>query len=217
MIPGVPSEGRTYIAESALFLLGFFLFAYVPHDNALNALLSTCGLMLAALVLVRNIRTVGDGLELFDLRGRSRYFCGCLAAGLLIGAVFAVTCRNFHRLQVIPSRLTPFALVAPLIGATEELLFRGYLQKRLRRFGAVIAIGLAALCHTGYKYIFFVSRDQIFEINYVSLIIWTYIVGLLFGTVKEYSQSVLPPLCGHALFDILVYGDRLAAPWWIWS
>ena len=35
--------------------------------------------------------------------------------------------------------------------------------------------------------------------------------------LKEYSKTTVVPIIAHVVFDIMVYGDRIVAPWWIWS
>jgi membrane protease YdiL (CAAX protease family) len=54
------------------------------------------------------------------------------------------------------------------------------------------------------------------DINVGFLALWTFGVGLLFGTVRHLSKSLLPSLTAHVLFDILVYAEFTTAPWWVW-
>jgi len=108
-------------------------------------------------------------------------------------------------------------MIAPIIGSTEELIFRGYLQKQLRQIGPVTSIVFASLFHSLYKLVFFFPRESPFEINFLSLVKCTFFVGILFGMIKEYAKNSLAPVCGHAVFNLVVYGDNSIIPWWIWT
>jgi hypothetical protein len=35
--------------------------------------------------------------------------------------------------------------------------------------------------------------------------------------LREFAGGVLPPVAAHVLFDLVVYGERVEAPWWVWS
>jgi membrane protease YdiL (CAAX protease family) len=106
---------------------------------------------------------------------------------------------------------------AASIGASEQLLFRGYVQGRLYRLGSVPAVVLAAAAHTAYKLSLFVFLPEGVAVDYVSLAFLNFLGGIAAGTLREWSGSVIPPLAGHVLFDIMVYGENSQAPWWIWS
>jgi len=54
------------------------------------------------------------------------------------------------------------------------------------------------------------------DINIEFLAFWTIIAGIIIGTIKNMAKSLLPSLITHALFDILVYAENIAAPWWVW-
>jgi hypothetical protein len=51
------------------------------------------------------------------------------------------------------------------------------------------------------------------------------LAGLLLGILyrQHLKLGILPSylvsfaIIGHAIFDIIVYGDNIIAPWWIWS
>jgi membrane protease YdiL (CAAX protease family) len=48
------------------------------------------------------------------------------------------------------------------------------------------------------------------------LVLYTFIAGMVFGTIKYLSESLIPAIIAHALFDILVYAEFVNAPWWVW-
>lgn len=104
-----------------------------------------------------------------------------------------------------------------MIGATEELIFRGYIQFRSREFGVIISILIAAITHTVYKYVLFSSLSAIEVVNLGFLIFWTMVVGLILGIMKELSGSCWVPIIFHVVFDILVYGDGAIETWWVFA
>jgi membrane protease YdiL (CAAX protease family) len=108
-------------------------------------------------------------------------------------------------------------LSKPAIAASEELLFRGYIQGRLRGLGPVPAVVLAAAAHGAYKVSLFLFLPEGVAVDLFSLGYNTFAAGLAAGAVREWSKSVVPPLAGHVLFDIVRYGERSVAPWWVWS
>lgn len=73
------------------------------------------------------------------------------------------------------------------------------------------------MAHTGYKVVLFWSLGAGLEIDYFGLIFWTILVGILIGIIREVSKSIVFAIISHVVFDIIVYGDKLTAPWWIWS
>ena len=107
--------------------------------------------------------------------------------------------------------------VAVLIGATEEVLYRGYIQGRVRRFGPFKAAVFAALCHSAYKGSLFVFHNQPVDINMFLLVACTFTVGLVLGVLRERAGSLLPAVAAHVVFDIVAYGAYAQAPWWVWS
>ncbi|MCK5693629.1 MAG: CPBP family intramembrane metalloprotease, partial [Bacteroidales bacterium] len=53
--------------------------------------------------------------------------------------------------------------------------------------------------------------------DFFYLIFWTFLGGLLIGTLRELSGSTIPPVIAHAVFDIILYGGLAIAPVWVWS
>ena len=137
--------------------------------------------------------------------------------GILIGIALALLYRWGYDLHMQPAGLGRFALIGALIGATEEVLFRGYIQGRLRGLGPLLALALAALCHTAYKSALFLFPPFPLQINFAFFGGSTFMGGLIFGAMREHTGSVIPPLAAHASFDIMVYGDYAGAPWWVWG
>jgi membrane protease YdiL (CAAX protease family) len=140
-------------------------------------------------------------------------FVGCALGG---GA--GIIDRGRLGLPLLPvSGLEVFAGMACFIGATEELVYRGWLQGRLRAFGWPVAVVAAAAAHAAYKSALFAWPPGHSEINCGVIAGLTFAGGLVFGLLREFSGSVAPPMVAHAAFDLLVYGALARAPWWVWS
>ena len=119
-------------------------------------------------------------------------------------------------MKIFPGSLTIFTATAALIGATEELVFRGFIQDYFKKVNVIFAVLFAAFSHSAYKCCLFLSPASETEINVSFLLLWTFIGGLIFGILKEVSKSVIPAVLAHVLFDILVYGECFKPPWWVW-
>jgi len=55
------------------------------------------------------------------------------------------------------------------------------------------------------------------DINLAFLFTATFLVGLILGSLREFSKNLLPPTALHIFFDLVVYGGYYHAPWWVWS
>jgi membrane protease YdiL (CAAX protease family) len=75
---------------------------------------------------------------------------------------------------------------------------------------------VSSLLHTVYKCALFVLPVSTNQVNISLLFIWTFLGGLIFGWLKEYSRSAVPPAIAHAIFDIIAYAGYTHAPWWVW-
>jgi membrane protease YdiL (CAAX protease family) len=104
-----------------------------------------------------------------------------------------------------------------MIGITEELLFRGFLQGKLSGINIYAAILLSAFGHTLYKYLVLRSFPVDIGIDFLSLVVFTFIAGLMCGALRALSKSIIPACVTHAVFDILVYGGLSTWPVWVWK
>jgi membrane protease YdiL (CAAX protease family) len=102
------------------------------------------------------------------------------------------------------------------IGSVEELIFRGYIQRKLRDVGIVVSIVGASAMHTFYKCFIFIVLPSIHQTDYLWLSIWTFCIGCLLGVLKEYSANTMVAVSWHASFDLVVYGDGMVDSWWVW-
>ena len=203
--------------KSLIFVFGLLLFAGFVHRTIPVFLISLVGLLISVVVIVRDVHSFRDFSHLFGFKGNSNTTIYYLPLGILIGLIFGFVYRKYLNLNIIPAQLTGFAFIAVTIGSTEEALFRGYFQTNIRKINVLLSIVLATTAHTVYKYLIFLPYIHQPDININFIVIWTFMGGLVFALLKEFSESTIFPVISHAFFDLLVYGDSFNTPWWIWS
>jgi membrane protease YdiL (CAAX protease family) len=159
----------------------------------------------------------GSPLELLGLDRFNKRIVLYGVAGIIVGAIPAFCGRYVYDLTDFPKPLTIIALVSPLIGITEELVFRGYIQGRLRILGWAGSVSIAAACHAVYKLLVLWSVNDLVEVDFIALTGLTFAFGIIVGLMRAGSRSVLPALLGHATFDVLMYGDFTSMPVWVWG
>jgi membrane protease YdiL (CAAX protease family) len=136
--------------------------------------------------------------------------------GIVSGMLVAMLYRWHLEIGLVPRSFQYFIIIAALIGAMEELVFRGFIQEHVKYLNGPFSILFSTLSHTGYKCCLFLSPMVANGINVFYLALWTFLFGLLFGTIKHFTNSILPSLIAHAIFDIWVYAEFINAPWWVW-
>ena len=206
----------SHIREVILAFTGILLFAGFIHQSFPLVLVAIGGL--AGTGAVIGFSGTHTGLSaLFGISRLNRRILYFIFPALALGILLGILTRNRFELTLIPEGFTGIAFVAPLIGATEELLFRGYIQGQLRSGGSVFSILGASAFHTSYKLLVILTLAMPLQFDFFFLIFWTFIGGILFGILRELSGSTIPPVIAHAAFDVLLYGGMAAAPVWVWS
>ena len=217
--PSLSSRIRQHHAPVRNVLLsaaGILLFATFVHHSFPLLLFAIIGLSFTSVVIAISTRNK-PFLESFGLGRPDRRALLFLVPALLLGVALGILTRRRFELSLIPAGFTGVVLVAPLIGAVEELVFRGYMQGHLRPAGKILSIVSASGIHTCYKLLVILTLALPLQFDFFFLIFWTFLGGLLFGTLRELSGSVVPPMLAHAVFDIVLYGGMAAAPVWVWS
>lgn len=156
-------------------------------------------------------------LKSFGLSAWNRKVLLYVLPGMALGLVLGILTRNRFELPLLPEGYTGVALVAPLIGAFEELVFRGYFQGQLRSGGKFFSIAFASAFHTCYKLLLILTLAVPLQFDFFFLIFWTYVGGMLFGTLRELSGNTIPPAIAHAVFDVILYGGLATSPAWVWT
>ena len=205
------------LAEAGLGAVGMCVFGLFAHRGFPWALLAAAGLAATVLALHRAIMSVPDLRALLGLGLPSRSSATWLIGGVTLGIGLAAAFRWRCGQSPFPAAFGLFAAVAGLVGAAEELLYRGYIQGRLRVLGRAWAVILAAAAHTAYKIALFAINPAQVRTDFLFLAVATLLGGIVFGALRERAGSVWPAVAAHACFDVLVYGDLAQAPWWVWQ
>ncbi len=216
-VAGHPRDLRRPVLEAAAASAGMVLFALFVRSGRPWVVVSGAGLLVTAVAVASSFRVERRPAEILGLSPLSGKVAAYVILACAVGAGLGVLHRVVWEMGALPSGVGRFVLVASAIGAAEELLYRGYVQGRLRRLGLVAAVLLAAAAHTAYKAALFAFPPDGVVIDLEFLAVWTLIGGVVFGALRELSGSVLTPLAAHVVFDIVVYGENVQAPWWVWS
>ena len=205
------------IFKILLFVGGLLIFAGFSHQSVPFIMISFAGLLISTLVIVIDIHTIKDLYAIFSWYQFSKKNIYYLPVSLAVGIAFGILYRNYLHVDILPVKFTGFALVAAAIGSSEEILFRGYLQSQIRNLNVILSIFAATCAHAAYKLLLFLPYQSEPDIEITFILQWTLLGGLVFALLKEFSQNSIYPVLSHALFDILVYGDNIVTPWWVWA
>lgn len=196
--------------------LALMTFAYfLPFSFPLRCL-SFIALLTSAVLIGKNVKSVSDVKMITGKNLSTVSTLGFSALGIAGGLVLALFYRNYLELKLIPDSLQSFAIIAALIGSTEELIFRGFIQNLAKGISGLFSILFSSLSHTGYKCFLFLSPVITENVDLSFLFYWTFGIGLVFGTFRHFTKSIWIPLTAHMIFDVLVYGELAQAPGWVW-
>lgn len=135
----------------------------------------------------------------------------------IIGSVIvSIIYRYAEQMPLFPVGITPFVIVAVMIGAAEEVLFRGVIQGEAMRYRPKLAVFISAIVFAVYKALLFSWPSEINHVNQTGLFFLTFIAAILLGISRMNSKSILPAIAAHGLFDLYVYAETAKAPWWVW-
>jgi len=204
------------LAEAVICSLGFIVFAYFINNEFPARLISFGGLLLSGIIIARNLQSASDLRRITGEYGGSRRLLLLTVSGIVLGSILSALYRKHTGVELFPHSIHFFAFIAALIGSTEELIFRGFIQEHVREINGPFSVIFSALSHTGYKLFLFLSPAVIVNVDTGFLAFFTFLAGIVFGIVKDLSGSLIPAVTAHALFDILVYAEFVHAPWWVW-
>lgn len=200
----VPSSIPALLPGGVVVLFGFLVF-----QNRTIAFL-ILGLFLLLLFGWTLRSSLSETRTTFGFGGCHWYWIAAAAVG---GLALALLQRWDQGAMLYPQGLRSFAVVAMLIGLTEELVFRGFVFGRLQdAWSPVAAVGFSTLAHTLYKVAIFLPFAAIDPRVLGGL---TFAVGLILGGSRLATRSIWPCVVFHVLFDLWVYGDG-PVPWWVW-
>ena len=199
-------------AIGAVIAMGAF--ALCAHREALLAP-RFVALALAAVAMAWGMAGAREWSVVLGLQRPRAGWVVRLLACLALGAAMAVYYRYRQGRQPVPMGLAWFCVVSPLIGLGEEIVYRGFVQGSLRRYGVFLAILAAAGGHTLYKCLLFALPRGGYEADVPWLAIVTFVVGLAYGAMREWWGGLMMPAASHAVFDLVAYGDLNVMPWWV--
>ncbi len=202
--PGWPA-----VAGAAAVAAGLCVFALLIHGPPALMAAAFVALAAAGTILTLSVFRSPQPLRLLGLVPVNRRTAFYIPIGLTVGAAAAIAYRNYCGWTPLPQGLTGFAFVAALIGGTEEIVFRGYVQGRLlaglarvRPGGATgglsaSAVVAAAALHTAYKTSLFALPPAGVATDPVFIAAWTFAGGIVFGTLRRFPATScrrLPPM-----------------------
>jgi len=205
---------RSEFANVAVLALGMAIFGLCAHRQGL-IVPRIAALVLASAALARGIAMSGDPGSLLGLRNFPRRRLGFVPLCVLLGIGLGIYYRYRQGRVLLPDSLTYMCLVSAGIGLCEEVLYRGFVQGGLRRYGVIVAILGGAAAHTAYKCSLFVLPDVAVRADILWLGIGTFVVGIVFGAMRERWGSLLFPIVFHVCFDVTSYADMQSTPWWL--
>jgi membrane protease YdiL (CAAX protease family) len=210
--------GTREIPSALLVMAGVCVFGWFIHAGSWQRIISFSGLVLAGVVMAGSAHNVKMLLKVFGFVHVNRKLLPCSTAGIIFGMLLGILHNVMKTDALFPAKLTGFAFLAPMIGITEELVFRGFVQSRLAASsGPTASILMSAAGHTLYKYLVIKTVTMDLHSHLPSLVLLTFGAGLVLGFMRDHSGSIIPPALAHAIFDILVYGGAALAPVWVWS
>ncbi len=194
------------------------VFALLVHQGWPWQLAAATGLVITAVAMERSMQPGGGIAALFGFPAQARWLVALSLVGCGVGGGLVMLVRWERGLSLIPAGgLAPFVVLACLIGAAEEVVYRGWLQGRLAIVGRTGAVVLTALAHAGYKTALFAWPPEALACDLATIAVYTAGGGILIGALRAISRSVIPSIFAHVVFDLLLYGSFTAAPWWVWQ
>jgi membrane protease YdiL (CAAX protease family) len=206
----------TILSEAILCSLGLMVFSFFIQFKFPVRLAAFAALLISAILVSRNLRSFPDLKKIIGENMSFNITLLYIIAGIAAGILLAFMYRWHLDMSLFPKTIHLFVITAALIGCTEELVFRGFLQEYVRSINGPFSVLFSTLSHTGYKCCLFLAPVITANIDIGFLALWTFLAGILFGIIRHLSKSLVISLSAHLLFDILVYAEYSGAPWWVW-
>jgi membrane protease YdiL (CAAX protease family) len=208
------SRDRSGRMNIAALVVGMVVFGLCAHRETL-VILRIAALAAVSLAVVRGITMSSEPRVLLGLCGfnsrRAAFVPLCIVLGVGLGIYY----RYRQGRPLLPDALTYMCFVSAVIGLCEEVIYRGFVQGGLRRYGVIVAVLGGAVAHTAYKCSLFVLPDSSVCADILWLGIATFATGIVFGIMRERWGSLLFPVIFHVAFDVTVYADLQSLPWWL--
>jgi membrane protease YdiL (CAAX protease family) len=196
--------------------IGLWVFALLYRGSFPMQVIAALSLLATAILIVQVILSTGKVLWEKSIWQWQTGSGKVYAFSIMVSVFLALCYRYSEQMPIIPASAAWFVVISILIGATEELIFRGVVQGEAGRWNMNGAIYLSAFAFAGYKSLLFVLPSAENQSNILILFILTFLAGIVLGYARKNSGSILPCLVAHGIFDILVYMETANPPWWVW-
>jgi membrane protease YdiL (CAAX protease family) len=202
----------------AIASAGMVTFAWCSHQGLPWGAVAAGGLMLTASAIGSSQSGADGPAAALGLQDFSRTATGFTILGVLVGIGGGLLHRGSLGLPLRPVEgVQSFVVVACLIGATEELIYRGWMFGRARALGWPAAVVIAAVAHAAYKTALFAWPSVPSPVDLTVIAFGTVAGGIVLGLLRVFSRSLIPPVLAHVAFDFVVYRSVAHAPWWVWG
>ncbi|MFN8206564.1 MAG: CPBP family intramembrane glutamic endopeptidase [Bacteroidales bacterium] len=199
--------------SGALVVAGTWVLGISVHRFPL---LAFTGIVLSAAGIVLKAGSVGELLTISGLSSWNKKSIIYSIPGILTGLALAFFYSQAYGTNFLPATLMIQAIIAPLIGITEELIFRGYIQGIFKGFDGWFGILAGAGSHAVYKLLVIGSYPEEIGASLIYLFLFTLVAGILFGWMRKLAGNLLPAALAHAVFDLVIYGGLATLPGWVW-
>jgi membrane protease YdiL (CAAX protease family) len=204
------------IIKAIAISVGLWAFAFLYRGSILMKVMAVVSFLATAILMVQVLITQEKVLLQKTVWQWQTASGKVFAYSIMISVFLALWYRYSEHMPIIPASAEWFVVLSILIGATEELIFRGVVQGEASRWNMTGAVYLSALAFAGYKSLLFVLPSAENQTNIFNLFIITFLAGILLGYARKSSRSILPCLIAHGIFDLLVYMETANPPWWVW-
>lgn len=192
-MPEAVRGGRARQTVEPLIAAGaLILFALFSHRGWPWIIVAAAGLLAAAIVIQRSLESMREAARVLGLSAFPRKAGFLIPVSCAVGIGLGILYRSSLALPIFPQEIQPFVAVACLIGGAEEIVYRGWMQGRLRVLGWPAAVALAAAFHTAYKGALFVWPSMPISIDFPFISLWTIAGGSSSGFCGNCRRAWFP-------------------------
>lgn len=209
-------HSKKAVMDSVISSTEILVFSYLISFPFPYKTIAFIPLIMVAYIISRNISSLRLFQQILSKKTSSLQLGIYCFIGLLLGLAGAMFYRGSLGIPIFPEVIKPFVIIAMSIGIMEELIFRGFIQTQMSQMNSHFAIFFSALVHALYKAFLFLSPTAIPHENLMLFFTVSFAAYIIFGIMRHKSQSLLPTIISHAVFDFIVYAELSHAPWWVW-
>jgi membrane protease YdiL (CAAX protease family) len=201
------------LLSGVLVVAGTWVLGISVHRFPIAAI---AGILASTAGIVLYIHSARELFTITSLSSWKKIILPYTFLGLISGLGLGLFYGWAYHTTLIPATLTVSAIIAPLIGITEELVFRGYVQGIFTEFNDWKGILAGSIGHSVYKLCVIGSYPIDVGADLFYLFLFTLAAGIFFGWLRKQARNLLPAAIAHAGFDLLIYGGLSSLPGWVW-